>query len=69
MSVMSQCYSIIIDRDKGSGNALHMRNAMFIKFRCGRGVGRVLHRGPIHRQNPFVGRVLKERDCGVLEAL
>ena len=42
---------------------------MFIKFRCGRGVGRVLHFGPIRRREPFVGRLLGERGHEVLETL
>ena len=57
------------DVDKGAGNALHARDATFLKFRCGRGVGRVLHLGPIRRCEPFVGRVLRARGYGVLESL
>ena len=57
------------DAEKGAGDALHARYAAFIKCRCGRGVGRVLHLGPIRRFNPFVGRVLRARGYGVLEAL
>ena len=55
--------------EKGAGDALHARDDAFIKFRCGRGVGRVLHLGPIRRRNPFVGRVLRARGYRVLEAL
>ena len=57
------------DVDKCSGDALHARDAAFLKFRCGRGVGRVLHLGTIRRCEPFVGRVLRARGCGLLEAL
>ena len=57
------------DVEKGSGDALHARDAVFLKFRCGRGVGRILHLGPIRRCEPFVGRVLMARVYGVLEAL
>ena len=46
------------DVEKSAGNALHVCDAAFVKFRCGRGVGRVLHLGPIRRHEPFVGRVL-----------
>ena len=55
--------------EESTGNALHVRDAAFIKFRCGRGVGRVLHLGPIRRREPFVGRVLGARGHGVLEEL
>ena len=55
--------------DKSAGYALHARDAAFVKFRCGCGVGRVLHLGPISRRGKFVGRVLGVRGHGVLEAL
>ena len=48
---------------------MHARDAAFVKFRCGRGVGRVLHLGPIRRREPFVGRVLGVCGHGALEAL
>ena len=57
------------DLEESSGKALHARDAAFIKFWCGRGVGRVLHLGPIIRREPFVGRVLGARGHRVLEAL
>ena len=57
------------DVEKGAGDDLHARDAAFIKFRCGHGVGRVLHLGPIRRRETFVGRVLRARGYGVLEAL
>ena len=41
---------------------------MFIQFRCGRGVRRILHLGPIRRRDPFVGRTLRSHGDGVLEA-
>ena len=47
------------DVEKGAGHALHARDAAFLKLRCGRGVRRVLHLGPICRCEPFVGRVLR----------
>ena len=57
------------DVEESDGNALHVRDSAFIKFRCGRGVGRILYLGPIRRREPFVGRMLRERGYGVLEAL
>ena len=57
------------DVEEGAGDALHAHDAVFIKFRCGRGVGRVIHLGPIRMREPFVGRVLRVRGYGVLEAL
>ena len=57
------------DVDKGADNALHAHDAAVIHFRCGCGVGRVLHLGPIRRREPFVGKVLREHGHGVLEAL
>ena len=54
--------------EKSVGDALHARDAAFVKFRCGHGVGRVLHLGFIRRRNPFVGRVFGARGHGVLEA-
>ena len=55
------------DVEKGSGNTLHERDAAFLKFRCGRGSGRVLHLGPIRRCEPFVEIVLRARGYGVLK--
>ena len=55
------------DLEKSSGSALHLRDAAFVKFRCGRGVRRVLHLGPIRRPKPFVGRVLGACGYGVTE--
>ena len=57
------------DVDKSAGDAFHARDAAFVEFRCGRGVGRVLYIGPIRRRKPFVGRVLGARGHGVLEVL
>ena len=57
------------DVEKGAINALYAHDVAFLKFWCGSGVGRVLHLIPIHRCEPFVGRVLKARAYGVLEAL
>ena len=57
------------DVRESAGNALHAHDAAFIKFRCGCGVGRVLHLGPICRREPFIGRVLGARRHGVLESL
>ena len=57
------------DVEKSAGDALHARDAVFVIFRFGRGVGGVLHLGPISRSEPFVGRVLRARRYGVLEAL
>ena len=57
------------DVEESDGDALHARDAAFIDFWCGRGVGGVLHRGPIRRREPFVGRVLGARGNGMLEAL
>ena len=57
------------DVEKGAGDALHARDASFIKFRCGRGVGRVFYLGPIRRREPFVGILLRARGYGVLEAI
>ena len=37
------------DVEKGADNALHAHDAAFLKFRCGRGFGRVLHLGSIRR--------------------
>ena len=42
--------------EKGSGDVLHPRDAAFIKFRCGCGIGGVLHLGPIPRCESFVGK-------------
>ena len=58
-----------IDVEKVADDALHARDAAFIKFRCGRGVGILLHLGPIHSCDPFVVRVLMARRYGVLEVL
>ena len=55
--------------EKGYGNSFHARDAAFIKFRCSRGVGRVLRLGPIRRRKLFLGIVLRARGYGVLEAL
>ena len=55
--------------EKGAGDAFYARDAAFIKFRCGRGVGRLLHLGPMCRREPFVGRVLRAHGYGVLGAL
>ena len=55
--------------EKSVGDDLHARDAAFVKFRCGRGVRRVLHLGSIRMFKPFVGRVLGLRGNGVLEAL
>ena len=57
------------DVEEVANDALHARDAAFIKFRCGHGVWRVLHLGPIRRRKPFVGRVLRARGYRVLEAL
>ena len=57
------------DLEKSAGNAFHARDSAFVKFRCGHGVGRVLHLGPIRRRKPFVGRMLRARGHGVLEEL
>ena len=57
------------DVEKGTGDALRARDAAFIKFRCGRGVGRLLHLSPIRTREPFVLRVLRARGYGVLGAL
>ena len=57
------------DVEEGAGDALYARGAAFIKFRCGRDVGRLLYLGPIRRCEPLVGRVLRARWYGVLEAL
>ena len=43
------------DVQEGACDALHVRDAAFIKFGYGRGVGRVLHLGPIGRCETFVG--------------
>ena len=37
------------DAEKGACDALRARDAAFLKFRCGCGVGRVFHPGPIRR--------------------
>ena len=58
-----------IDVEKGGGDAFHVHDAAFVKFRCGRGVGIVLHLVPICRRKLFVGRVFRARGYGVLEAL
>ena len=55
--------------EKVAGNALHSLDAAFLMFRCGRGVGRVLHLRPIRRCEPFVGIVLRARGYGVLESI
>ena len=47
---------------------MYGRDAALIKFWCSRGVGRVLHLGPIRRRETFVGIVLGARGHGVLEA-
>ena len=57
------------DVEEGAGDALYARDAAFIKFRCGCGVGRLLYLGPICRREPLVGRVLRARGYGVLEAI
>ena len=57
------------DAEKGASDALHAHDVAFLKFRYGRGVRRLLHLGPIRRCDPFVGRVLRARVYGVLEAL
>ena len=57
------------DVEKGAGDNFHARDAAFIKFRCSRGVRRVLNLGPICMCEPFVGRLLKARGYGVLEAI
>ena len=57
------------DVEEGVGDALHVRDAAFIKFMCSHGVGIVLHLGPIRGRDPFVGRVLGDSEYGVLEAL
>ena len=57
------------DVEKSAGDALQVRDAAFVNFRCGRSFGRVLYLGPICRRAPFVGRVLGARGHGVLEAL
>ena len=54
------------DAEEGAGDALHARDAAFIKFWWGFGVGGVLHLGPIRGREPFVGRVLGAWGCGVL---
>ena len=54
--------------EENSGNALHARDSVLIKFWCGCGVGVLFHIGPIRGCKPFVGRVLGERVHGVLEA-
>ena len=59
----------MIDVEKGSGDTLHARDAAFLKFRCSCGIRRVLHLGPIHRCEPFLGGVLRARGYGVLEVL
>ena len=48
---------------------MRARDATFPKFRFGRGVWRVLHFGPTYRCEPFVGKVLRVREYGVLEAI
>ena len=58
-----------IDVEESAGDALHAHDAAFIKFWCGRGVGGVLHLGPIRRRKPFVGRVMGACRHRVLEAL
>ena len=55
--------------EESARDALHVFDAVFIKFWCDRGVGRLFRLGPIRRREPFVGRVLGERGLGVLEAL
>ena len=57
------------DVEKGTSDDVHARDAAFLEFRCGCGVGRVLHFGPIRRCEPFWDRVLRARGYGVLEAL
>ena len=57
------------DVEKGAGDALYARDAAFLKFRCSRGVGRLLHLGTIRRCETFVGRMLRARGHGVLEEL
>ena len=57
------------DIEESAGDALHASDATFIKFRCNCGVGRVLRLGPMHRRKQFLGRVLRARGYGVLEAL
>ena len=57
------------DVEESAGNALYARDAAFVKFWCGRGVGGVLHLGPIRGHEPFLGRVLGARGHGVLELL
>ena len=52
-----------------SGDALHVHDAAFFKFRCGCGVGGVLDFGTIRRCEPFVGRILGAFGDGVLGAL
>ena len=46
-----------------------MHDAAFVKFRCSRGVGIVLHLVPICRRKLFVGRVFRALGYGVLESL
>ena len=57
------------DVEKGAGNALHARDAAFLKFRYVRGVGRALQLGPISRCDQFVGKLLRVRGYRLLEAL
>ena len=54
------------DVEKSAGDALHARDAVFVIFRFGRGVGGVLHLGPIRSCKPFVGRVSGACGHGVL---
>ena len=57
------------DVEKGAGDALYARDAAFLKFRCSRGVGRLLHLGTIRRCETFVGRMLRARGYRVLEGI
>ena len=52
------------DVEESADDALHACDAAFINFWCGRGVGGVLHLGPIRGHEPFLGRVLGERGMG-----
>ena len=55
--------------EEGASDTLHACDAAFIKFWCGCGICGVLHLGPVHWREPFVGIVLGDWVHGVLEAL
>ena len=55
--------------EESAGDALHARDATFIKFWCNCVVGGLLHLAPILGHKPFVERLLGARGHGVLGAL